>query len=194
MESKIEDLSSKVEKVVKEQAGHVSKPLDIQAEIHEALEREKKRNNVVIVGHIESDKSVVRCEDDKNFVKNVCGTIGLNVDCIQDVFRDGKLRPDPDPVNGKYFSRIMKVKFENLGSKMDFLKGFRANRPTGSKAYARHDQTHQERLADKALQAKLHSLRDAYPDADLMIYRGKICNRADKSIFVPPDRGDNGQA
>jgi len=148
---------------------------DIQGEIVEALDRQKKKLNLVIVGLPESDISSKVCAADRKFVDDVCGGLNLNTDSISEVFRDGMI-----PAGKPSYSRIVKVKFKDSASRLHFLQNFRKAKPTSTvfrATYVRPDMTYRERQADKALTEELKAKRLADPGTDYIIRRGVVIPR-----------------
>ena len=121
---------------------------------------------------------------------NVVKELGLDTSTVDDIFRDGKVRPSDTDNEGKVrvYHRIMKVKFKNFDDKLTFMKGFKGRMPEGSFAYARHDLTFRQRMEDKALRARLFQLRDDYPEMkkNIVIRDGYIFNKVTNSVFVRP--------
>ena len=114
METEIAQLKSAL---AQKSTGH-SVNFNIQAEIEEALEKDKKRLSVVLVGMPETDKNVLRSESDKDVVLGIAKKLNLDEESITDIFRDGKLRETTDPA--RPYSRIMKVKFAHKEGKSAF--------------------------------------------------------------------------
>lgn len=169
MQNQIDDLKSKGV-----QSSPAGAPSDLQSEIKEALDREKKKNFAVIVGLPESDAQAVRSAGDKDFVLKMAHDIGIDATEVEDVFRDGRSRPDD---GNRQYVRIVKIKFKESRSKLNFLKGFARAKDAGLRAYVRHDLTFRQRQEDKALKAELHEKRKQYPNDDLVIRDGKIISR-----------------
>lgn len=157
-----------------------SRPVNIQEEIQEVLEKQQKKLNLVVVGLPETDKKSVRSDDDKQFIMGMCDEVGVSRDDVIDVFRNGQVKDDKTP-EGLEYSRITKVKFSSLSSKLIFMKKFKASKPSDeeySGTYVRPDLTFRERLVDKALRDKLFAQRELNPTADLIIRRGNIVPRS----------------
>jgi hypothetical protein len=163
-------------------AGAVQPNVDIQAEVKEALDKEKKRLNAVIVGLPENDLGKVRCSGDEKFVKDICGTLKIAQSDVLDVFRDGKIK---ESEGGRQFCRVIKVKFDSWASKLSFLKGFKRCVPSGVKAYVRHDLTFREREEERALKGRLAQYREQFKDAEIVINRGRIVYKGSKEVFSP---------
>lgn len=157
----------------------------IQDAVEEALEREKKRLSVVLVGLPETNASTVRSDTDKDAVLAISRQLNIDDASVSDVFRDGLLRQSTDPK--RPYSRIVKVKFSNKEDKSSFLRGFKAKVGLNSSAYARHDLTRKQRDEDRALREQLKAIRLDFPDIkdDLVIRDGTIYNKATKSVFDP---------
>lgn len=172
---------------LRQKSAPVNSANDIQAAVEEALEKEKKRLNVVVVGLPESNKDQIRSGDDRKTVLEVAQKLKIPADSVVDIFRDGKVPESPDP--SRPFSRIIKVKFSNKDDKATFLRGFKSQLDQNSRTYARHDLTFKQRTKDKALRAQLKRLRDAYPDlADHIVIRDEsIYDKKAKAVFDPAD-------
>lgn len=162
---------------------------DIQDAVEEALEKEKKRLNAVVVGLPETDKNLVRSDDDRNAVMEIARKLNISENAVIDIFRDGKFTESADP--SRPYSRIIKVKFTNKDDKLSFLRGFKSQLDQGSRAYVRHDLTFKQRTADKALRDRLRQLRDAYPTLrdqlvirDEVIYDKKIKAEFDPAVYA----------
>ena len=158
---------------------------DIQNEVHELFEMEKKKNNCVIVGFPENDRKLIRCAPDSDFVNEVCTKLDIEKSVL-DVFRDGRVRENME--NGREYSRIMKVKFADNAAKTVFLRNFHKYRPSDARFYVRHDQTARQREQDRALRKVLFDLRNQYKDLDIciVIRDGVIINKATGRKFLPP--------
>lgn len=52
--------------------------VDIQAEIQEVFEKEKKKLSLVVVGLPEEDKSTLRSDADREFLLGMCGRLGFS--------------------------------------------------------------------------------------------------------------------
>ena len=149
----------------------------LQGEIAEALERESKKLNLVVVGLPESDKTKARCDADKNFVHQVAAALDINTNNISEVFRSGAVRQDV-PASGYPYARVLKVKFVDRGSRLSFLRGFKGAKPPSAaslKTYVRPDMTFRERQLDRELRTEL--LRRRLTEPDLVIFRGKIVKK-----------------
>lgn len=165
-------------------------PSDIQSEISEGIERDRKKLNLVIVGLPETDTASIRPNGDRQFVDSLATGLSLPTDHITDVFRDGMVKTSDDPA--RPYSRILKVKFGNMTSRIQFLKNFRQSKPPDTKfrgTYVRPDLTARQRAADKILKDELRHRREAEPEADLIIRRGKIIPRPRTSRSDPETSG-----
>ena len=149
---------------------------DIQAELRETLEREKKKYSLVVVGHKEVDTDATHSAGDKKYVLDMCDKLGIVSNDVVDVFRSGQARKELDS-QGREYSRVMKVKFANSVSRRKFLFGFRKQLPVVSKEFVRPDMTYNERKADKLLQEQLKQRRKDFPNGDFIIRNGAIINR-----------------
>jgi hypothetical protein len=154
----------------------------IQEEVKEALAKEKKKLNAVIVGLPENDVSSARSQVDMNFVNDIFAKLQIDRSELKDVFRDGKVR---EATGDRPFCRIIKVKFESWHAKMTFLRGFKGSIPPNFKAYARHDLTLREREEERSLKNLLGEYRDKFRDAQLVINRGRIVYKGTHQVFSP---------
>lgn len=167
---------------------HPSSPINLQDEIHEVLEKERKKLNLVVVGLPETDKKATRSDADKEFVMGVGDAAGVRREDIVDIFRNGLAKEEKTP-GGLDYARITKVKFVSLSSKLTFMKKFKGAKPDDdaySGTYVRPDLTFRERQVDKALRDKLFAQRELDPDADLIIRRGSIVPRGTPTITPTP--------
>lgn len=154
------------------------RPINIQEEIQEVMEKQQKKLNLVVVGLPETDKTSIRSDADKEFILGLCEEVGVDQSVVVDIFRNGQVKDKTS--EGFEYSRITKVKFSSLSSKLTFMKKFKAAKPTDeayAKTYVRPDLTFRERLVDKALRDKLFAQRELNPTADLIIRRGNIVPR-----------------
>jgi hypothetical protein len=179
----LDHLQSQISELQRSQRQPSASPVDIQDEIREAMEREKKRFNVVVVGYPESDTAQIRCAGDKGFVEGICDKINVAKEAVEDVFRDGRVKQAEE---GRHFARIIKVKFSSWSDKVKFMSNFNRAKPAGSRFYARPDLTYRQRMADNAMREKVKALKGANPGLDIMIYRGDIVYRATKLPYKEP--------
>ena len=141
--------------------------MNIQDEIREDLEKEKKKHNVVLIGVPENNKEQIRCEADRNRVLEICQKLKMPNDRVLDIFRDGMVRQTD--LNGREYSRITKVVFASFSDKMQFLKGYKSCLGSDDRGYARHDLTLRQRQEENVLRAELTVKHQENPN----IRRGK---------------------
>ena len=169
-------------------------PADLQAEMREAIQRENKAMNLVIVGLPETDTTTLRSDADRAVIEQVLSHLNVPTSDVADVFRDGAVRrPDPTAADTRPYSRIVKVKFTNMNSRIKFLTNFRQQKPGEtrySRTYVRPDLTFRQREADKLLRNELMLRREAEPTADLIIRRGKIIHRSGSRNAAAGDTGE----
>lgn len=153
---------------------------DIEAEVREAIEKESKKRNLVIVGLAEADVDSVRSEGDTDLVNELCDATGTPRSDVIDVFRSGRMPEITTDSEGneRLPCRVTKVKFSCSSSRKRFLEKFIEKRPVSvGKAYVRPDMTFRERQADKSLRNELFARRRVDPSGDWVINRGNIVKR-----------------
>lgn len=169
----VEDIRFQAEHRVAGQGGR-----SFQQEVAEALERERKKPNLVVVGAPETDPTSIRSDTDLSNIHTVCTKLGIPTGDVTDVFRNGVLKEGAGP-RGMSYSRILKVVFSNPFSRSKFLRGYKRSQEAGvsSVSYVRPDLTFIQRQEDKRLRDELFQRRRSNPDLDLVIRNGKIVNR-----------------
>lgn len=137
---------------------NVSSNRAMQMEVSEALEREKRKNNLVIFGLQETgDEFVTR---DK--VKEIVNVVGIEEGKVRYFGRVGRVVAGGKP-------RVVRIICEDVETKRSFLKG--ANRLKETEGYERvyisQDLTKAQQLKDKKLRDKLREIRSTHREAKI---------------------------
>lgn len=132
----------------------------LKAEVMEAMERDKRKDNLVFIGIPEGTKDIARGK-----VEDICRLLGGELSEIVSVERLGK----PDAIKG-----LVRVKFDSSEGRMNMLT--KAKKLRNVKEYesifVAPDLTKTQQEVDKALREKLKEVRKDEPDAK--INRGQI--------------------
>src|SRR2546425_2484360 len=141
---------------------------DIKVEVSELLERDKRKNNLVIFGIEETNDEFVT----KDKVKEIVRAVGLEENKIKYFGRVGRMVPGAKP-------RIVRVVCEDSETKRKFLK--ESNRLKSMEGFANKyvamDLTKVQQVQDKNLREKLKEFR--VRDKDARINNGEIVLFAD---------------
>jgi hypothetical protein len=127
---------------------------ELQKAVEEALLKEKKKNNLVLVGLPEKTAGGLPI-DESEIVKSIVDELKLGNDAVLKVFRHGQERADGKP-------RITKIEFCNSSKRRDFLSKYKdvaCNNEITKNSFVRPDLTPSELAADKLLRGELKKQR-----------------------------------
>ena len=157
---------------------------EVQEEMKEKLEIERRRSNIVLFGLKESSKEQQR-ENDINMVKKILSE-GLNLDPerhVEEVFRIGRYDSKK--------TRPIRVKIKTLEGRAEILKRSKMlkEKEEHSEVYIAMDLTRKQQSKDRELRDKLKEIKDG-GETECKIRNGKIIKNGagNKEIVLFPIR------
>ena len=156
----------------------VSNARTIQLEVSEVMEREKRKNNLVIFGIEETNDENIT----KSKVDDIITAVGVDISKVKYFGRVGRRTLG---TGGK--ARIVRVVCEDLETRRSVLKGSNKLKATEGyeRTYIAPDLTKSQQEADKKLRDRLKVIRVQYKDAK--INNGEIINieNGNRTVLVP---------
>ena len=175
VDSAIKAMANSMKDLMKETAKETA--MAVEKSFLSTLEKNEKKENVVVVGLPERDEAADRAR-----IYEMAQHAGINQPdhAIKTTFRDGiagKRRQ-----NGEMIPRIMKVKFVNKEYREKFLRtNYKGMGAEFAQVYVRHDMTYEEREKDRELKAELRHRRTTEGNSNLVIRNGRIIDKTNQS-------------
>lgn len=137
---------------------HTTQSMNIQGEVNEKFEREKRKNNLVIFGIAETGDMEVT----KERVKNIINIMEIEQDKVKYFGRVGR-----NTNGGK--TRVVRIVCEDQETKRKILKGANKLRTVEGydRIYISLDLTKEQQAQDKKLRDKLKDIRVQYKEAKI---------------------------
>jgi len=140
------------------QGQQISPGRSLQLEVSEVMEREKRKNNLVIFGIEETDDENLT----KNKINEIITEVGMNVEKVKYFGRVGRRVAGAKP-------RVVRIVCEDSETKRSILKG--ANKLKGIEGFQRIylslDLTKEQQANDKKLRDKLKEIRVQHKEAKI---------------------------